>query len=158
MFEAGGLPILTGSGLPDRWRSIQVIDLSPPQVSTLETDGVFHYSGREPILLLAGRDDMQMCELSLDETGLKIFQIFLPGWFPRLHGGEQDRVRAVQPRHFPRQHWRLPWPLAWSWSSSARTDPGATNLKAGSLENLLILTLQCKKSIGNWNALAEILF
>ena len=26
--------------------------------------------GREPILLLAGRDDMQMCELSLDETGL----------------------------------------------------------------------------------------
>lgn len=70
MFEAGGLPILTGSGLPDRWRSIQVIDLSPAQVSTLETDGVFHYSGREPILLLAGRDDMQMCELSLDETGL----------------------------------------------------------------------------------------
>ena len=70
MFEAGGLPILTGSGLPDRWRSIQVIDLSPAQVSTLETDGVFHSSGREPILLLAGRDDMQMCELSLDETGL----------------------------------------------------------------------------------------
>merc|ERR1719461_926686 len=28
------------------------------------------HPGREPILLLAGRDDMQMCELSLDETGL----------------------------------------------------------------------------------------
>jgi len=28
------------------------------------------HPGREPILLLAGKDDMQMCELRLDETGL----------------------------------------------------------------------------------------
>jgi len=28
------------------------------------------HPNREPILLLAGRDDMQMCELSLEETGL----------------------------------------------------------------------------------------
>ena len=26
--------------------------------------------GRDPILLLAGKDDMQMCEMSLEETGL----------------------------------------------------------------------------------------
>ena len=25
---------------------------------------------KEPVLLLAGRDDMEMCELSLEETGL----------------------------------------------------------------------------------------
>lgn len=28
------------------------------------------HSGKPPILLVAGVDDMQMCELSLDETGL----------------------------------------------------------------------------------------
>jgi len=28
------------------------------------------HPGREPVLLLAGKDDMQMCELRLDETGL----------------------------------------------------------------------------------------
>lgn len=28
------------------------------------------HPGREPVMLLAGKDDMQMCELSLDETGL----------------------------------------------------------------------------------------
>ena len=27
-------------------------------------------AGRDPILLLAGKDDMQMCEMSLEETGL----------------------------------------------------------------------------------------
>ena len=27
-------------------------------------------TGRDPILLLAGKDDMQMCEMSLEETGL----------------------------------------------------------------------------------------
>ena len=26
--------------------------------------------GKDPILLLAGKDDMQMCEMSLEETGL----------------------------------------------------------------------------------------
>jgi len=28
------------------------------------------HPGREPVLLIAGKDDMQMCELRLDETGL----------------------------------------------------------------------------------------
>ena len=28
------------------------------------------YPNAAPILLLAGKDDMQMCELSLEETGL----------------------------------------------------------------------------------------
>ena len=28
------------------------------------------HPGKEPLLLIAGRDDMQMCALSLDETGL----------------------------------------------------------------------------------------
>lgn len=28
------------------------------------------HPGRPPVLLLAGRDDMQMCELKLEETGL----------------------------------------------------------------------------------------
>jgi len=28
------------------------------------------HPGREPVMLLAGKDDMQMCELSIDETGL----------------------------------------------------------------------------------------
>merc|ERR1739838_261987 len=28
------------------------------------------HPGREPVMLVAGKDDMQMCELSLDETGL----------------------------------------------------------------------------------------
>jgi len=28
------------------------------------------HPGRDPVMLLAGKDDMQMCELSLDETGL----------------------------------------------------------------------------------------
>ena len=120
----------------------QVCRLDIIEVKSLQDDRVTFRTTTIKVFELAGR-------LPTIQVGLKIFQICLPGWFPWLHGGEQDRVRAVQPRHFPRQHWRLPWPLAWSWSSSARTDPGATNLKAGSLENLLILT--------NWNALAEIL-
>lgn len=28
------------------------------------------HPGKDPILLLAGKDDMQMCEMSLEETGL----------------------------------------------------------------------------------------
>ena len=28
------------------------------------------HPGKEPLLLVAGKDDMQMCALSLDETGL----------------------------------------------------------------------------------------
>ena len=28
------------------------------------------HEGKAPILLVAGRDDMHMCELSLEETGL----------------------------------------------------------------------------------------
>ena len=119
----------------------QVCRLDIIEVKSLQDDRVTFRTTTIKVFELAGR-------LPTIQVGLKIFQICLPGWFPWLHGGEQDRVRAVQPRHFPRQHWRLPWPLAWSWSSSARTDPGATNLKAGSLENLLILTLQCKKWIG----------
>ena len=119
----------------------QVCRLNIFEVKSLQGDRVTFRTTTIKVFRLAGR-------LPTIQVGLKIFQICLPGWVPRLHGGEQDRVRAVQPRHFPRQHWRLPWPLAWSWSSSACTDPGATNLKAGSLENLLILTLQCKKWIG----------
>ena len=34
------------------------------------TNCVSTSSGRDPILLLAGKDDMQMCEMSLEETGL----------------------------------------------------------------------------------------
>jgi len=28
------------------------------------------HAGKEPLLLIAGQDDLDMCELSLDETGL----------------------------------------------------------------------------------------
>lgn len=50
--------------------------------------------GKKPILLMAGRDDMQMCELSLEETGLtrKRGAEILPQQFEnewKNHGGPE---------------------------------------------------------------------
>ena len=81
----GGTLILMEIGLPAKWRFIQVnlgelkiyfIFISHPKLF------FFYFSifevwlmdslvlGKDSILLLAGKDDIQMCEMSLEETGL----------------------------------------------------------------------------------------
>ena len=80
-------------------------------------------------LELGGR--LPTIQVGLEKCSLSrfILQIFFPGRVQGLHGGDQDRFCRVQPGHLPRQHWGLPWTLAWTWSSSVGTDPCATSLK-----------------------------
>ena len=51
------------------------------------------HPGKEPLLFVAGRDDLKMCTLSLDETGLPLKRgAEILGWefeeMWRKHGGQ----------------------------------------------------------------------